>query len=102
MRITLAPGWSRRLIALCLLAGSLLAVVSAQRTQGVVRDEVIYMNSGSTYAAWWLDLFAGKSGTVSEKRITAHFGGGVDTTNNRKHPPPPKNPFCPSKRVFSL
>ena len=40
-------------IALALALLSLAWVMSAQRDVGLVRDELVYMHSGSRYADWW-------------------------------------------------
>ncbi|MCG8417281.1 MAG: glycosyltransferase family 39 protein [Proteobacteria bacterium] len=77
----------RAAVALFLAALSFAAVVVAQRDQGVVRDEVVYMASGTRYAHWWIDFVTGRDGMATETTITSHFGGSRATDNNREHPP---------------
>jgi hypothetical protein len=76
------------------------AVLVAQRDQGLVRDEIVYMNHGTRYADWWIDLATGADGTLTEKAITAHFGGTAATANNREHPPLMKTLFGFSDKVL--
>lgn len=76
-----------RATALVLLVVSVIAVAVAQRNHGVVRDEVVYMNAGSRYVDWWGKLVTFEDGALSEKQITAHFGGPRVTDNNSEHPP---------------
>jgi hypothetical protein len=91
---------SRRVTASALFAISFVAVLVAQRHQGVVRDEVVYRNAGSRYAEWWIDLVTFRGGTLTEKEITAHFGGKAATAGNREHPPLMKTLFGLSDRLF--
>jgi hypothetical protein len=76
----------RWITALALAMSAFALVMSAQKDQGVARDEVVYMTHGSKYAAWWSGALSGK-GMVNEAAITAHFGGPGATANNREHPP---------------
>jgi hypothetical protein len=82
------------LIAAVLGVVTIVAVGVAQRSQGIVRDEVVYMNHGSKYAKWWVD------GDATEKSITDHFGGKGATDNNREHPPLMKTLFGFSEMLF--
>ena len=91
---------ARPLIALALAIGSFAWVASAQRAQGIARDETVYMSYGGRYAAWWSDLVTGVDDTLTEKAITAHFGGDRDTDGNREHPPLMKTLFGFSKKLF--
>ena len=86
--------WHDWVVATLLGASALFLVVSAQRSQGIVRDEVVYMNHGTQYARWWLD------GDASQKSITEHFGGKSKTENNREHPPLMKTLFGFSEMLF--
>ncbi len=70
-----------------------ISVISAQRSSGIVRDEVIYMNHGSQYSNWWGDFLTGVDGTTSRERITKSFGGKRATDGNREHPPLMKTLF---------
>lgn len=88
------------LIALLLAALAFTAVLSSQRSQGIARDEVVYMAHGERYARWWSDLLGGEDGMLSESSITAHFGGPGATANNREHPPLMKTLFGFSARLF--
>lgn len=76
------------------------AVLVAQRDQGLVRDEIVYMNHGTRYADWWIDLATGEDGTLTEKQITAHFGGAAATAGNREHPPLMKTLFGFSEKIL--
>ena len=89
-----------RLIGIGLFATAFLAVLVAQRDQGVVRDEVVYRDAGDRYAAWWIDLVTFEDGTLSEQEITAHFGGRTATAGNREHPPLMKTLFGFSHKLF--
>ncbi len=86
--------------AVVLFSITLAAVVVAQREQGIVRDEVVYMRHGSRYASWWLALARGDDEMLTESSITAHFGGPGATDNNREHPPLMKTLFGLSERLF--
>src|SRR5690606_1187142 len=77
----------RRITALALALVSFAAVLSAQRAVGVARDEVVYIDHGTRYARWWIDLVTFEPGTASRERITATFGGARPTDGNREHPP---------------
>src|SRR5262245_39770546 len=88
-----AGWWVRPAIALGLWLVTFIAVVVAQKDVGIARDETVYMGHGSKYARWWVDAISGKSGTISEKGITAAFGGKGMTDNNREHPPLMKTAF---------
>jgi hypothetical protein len=77
-----------------------VAVAVAQRDQGIVRDEVVYMDAGSRYVSWWGDLLSGKRDALTERSITAHFGGAAPTDNNREHPPLMKTLFGVSELVL--
>src|SRR5678816_1006394 len=57
--------------------------------------------SGAKYAHWWIDLVTFESGTLSEKGITATFGGPRPTDNNREHPPLMKTLFGFSRILFA-
>lgn len=92
--------WTHRLTALVLFAMATTAVVASQRGHGVVRDEVVYMDAGSRYVAWWGKLLSFEAGALSEEQITAHFGGARVTDNNSEHPPLMKTLFGLSERLF--
>ncbi len=89
-----------RLTAALLMVITFTIVLATQRHQGVVRDEVVYRGAGTRYADWWLDLITFTGGTVSEDKITAHFGGKTATANNREHPPLMKTLFGLSEKLF--
>lgn len=91
---------TRRWLALVLAVVSFASVMLAQKDQGIVRDEVVYMGHGSKYASWWIKLVSGADGAVSEKVITEHFGGTSATANNREHPPLMKTLFGLSHKLF--
>ena len=91
----------RRLTAAALALTAFLSVVLAQREVGIARDEATYIASGAKYARWWIDLVTFESGTASEKRITATFGGPEATDNNREHPPLMKTLFGLSRILFA-
>ncbi len=87
--VTAVPAFARRRVLLMALVLGALATSFAmhnQRAVGVPRDEVIYMTSGSRYAAWWSGLASGRTG-AGKASITEHFGGRGATDNNREHPP---------------
>ncbi|HUQ05211.1 MAG TPA: glycosyltransferase family 39 protein [Kofleriaceae bacterium] len=92
--------WARPLIALALWLVTFAMVVVAQRDIGIARDETVYMGHGSKYARWWIDAITGKDGTISEKGITAAWGGKGATDNNREHPPLMKTAFGFSELVL--
>ena len=95
-----ARAWMIRGIAAALFVITLVTAIRAQRDVGLARDELVYMGAGDTYARWWIDVFTGKDGAVSEKQITAHFGGPGATDHNREHPPLMKTLFGFSKLVL--
>jgi len=95
------PVARRRLTAAALGLSAFIAVVVAQEDVGVARDEVVYISSGAKYAHWWIDLVSFQSGTLSEKGITASFGGPRATDNNREHPPLMKTLFGFSRILFA-
>ena len=92
--------WTRPAIALVLWILTFALVVVAQEDVGIARDETVYMGHGSKYARWWLDAIEGKKGTISEKGITASWGGRGLTDNNREHPPLMKTAFGMSELVL--
>jgi 4-amino-4-deoxy-L-arabinose transferase-like glycosyltransferase len=92
-------GGLRWLAALAIGMVATVAVVRGQRSQGLVRDEVVYMNAGSRYVRWWIDLVDGKEGMTERPGIASHFGGPRSTDNNREHPPLMKTLFGLSKLV---
>jgi hypothetical protein len=88
------------LLALLLFVFAATLVISAQRDQGIARDEVVYMRHGAQYADWWIDLATGKSDVVKRQTITRHFGGPGATDGNREHPPLMKTLFGLSERLL--
>ncbi len=92
--------WIRSAVALGLWLAAFVLVVSAQGDVGIARDETVYMGHGTKYARWWLDTLGGKDGQVSEKGITASWGGKGATDNNREHPPLMKTAFGLSEIVL--
>ena len=90
----------RSLTAVVLVAVSFAWVLVAQKRQGIVRDEVVYMAHGAKYASWWSKYLSGAAGLSTEEQITAHFGGRAPTANNREHPPLMKTLFGFSKLLF--
>jgi hypothetical protein len=88
------------LIATLLFVFASTLVISAQRDQGIARDEVVYMNHGTRYADWWVELASGTEGMTSRDTITRHFGGKRATDGNREHPPLMKTLFGLSERVL--
>ncbi len=89
-----------RLIGLLLFVMSSGLVISAQRDQGIARDEVVYMNHGTRYADWWIDLVTQTDGVTHKDMITRHFGGARATDGNREHPPLMKTLFGLSERLL--
>jgi 4-amino-4-deoxy-L-arabinose transferase-like glycosyltransferase len=77
-RVHRAIGWALAVI-------TTLVVVINQRDVGIARDEVVYMQSGARYAAWWIGLARLDHG-ISERSVTQTFGGPGATDNNREHP----------------
>ena len=92
--------WVRPAIAFALWIATFALVVVAQEDVGIARDETVYMGHGSKYARWWLDAIEFKKGTISEKGITASWGGRGLTDNNREHPPLMKTAFGMSELVL--
>jgi 4-amino-4-deoxy-L-arabinose transferase-like glycosyltransferase len=92
--------WMEPLVAILLWLVAFAMVVESQKNVGIARDETVYMGQGSKYARWWLDAITGKSGTTSEKGITASWGGKGATDNNREHPPLMKTAFGFSELVL--
>jgi 4-amino-4-deoxy-L-arabinose transferase-like glycosyltransferase len=90
----------RRLLAGALALVAFVAVLAAQREQGIARDEATYMAHGVKYSRWWIDLVSLRGGTASERRITDSFGGVRPTDNNREHPPLMKTLFGLSRILF--
>lgn len=98
--MTPGPAAMRRIAAAALAVVAFVWVLAAQRGEGIARDEDVYMRVADKYAAWWLDLVAFEDGTVTEKRISATFGGRLGGANNPEHPPLMKTLFGLSKKVF--
>lgn len=88
------------IVAVLLFVLAATFVISAQRSQGIARDEVVYMNYGTRYADWWIEFASGTDGTASRDTITKHFGGKRATDGNREHPPLMKTLFGLSERVL--
>lgn len=87
-------------IASLLFIASAAMVISAQRGQGIARDEVVYMNYGTRYADWWIEAASGRDGMTEAATITRHFGGPQATDGNREHPPLMKTLFGLSERLL--
>ncbi len=103
--LVLAPGAKSRgrrhgTIALLLFLFASILVISAQRDQGIARDEEVYMRHGARYADWWLDFATGSDDMVKRETITRYFGGAGATDNNREHPPLMKTLFGLSERLL--
>ncbi len=93
------PGrwWDRVLYVAVFVLATTLAVARSTET-GIARDEVVYMDHGSRYATWWRTLLGDGDG-LSERAITATFGGKGATDGNREHPPLMKTLFGLSEHV---
>ncbi|HEY0192253.1 MAG TPA: glycosyltransferase family 39 protein [Kofleriaceae bacterium] len=78
------------------LATAALVLVNQQEV-GIARDEVVYMQAASRYAAWWTGLL---DHGISERSVTQTFGGPGPTDNNREHPALMKTLFGLSERVL--
>ncbi len=91
--------WLPRATAAALFSVSLALLLHAQRDVGLARDEVIYMQQGSTYARWWLDLVDGDP-VRDAKRIDAAFGAGRVDAGNGEHPPLMKTLFGLSEALL--
>lgn len=88
------------LLAALLFVFASTLVISAQRNQGIARDEVVYMNFGTRYADWWIELATGTDGMTKRDTITKYFGGKRATDGNREHPPLMKTLFGLSERIL--
>jgi 4-amino-4-deoxy-L-arabinose transferase-like glycosyltransferase len=84
-----------KLIGWALAAVVTMLVVANQHEVGFARDEIVYMQAGTRYADWWLDLAQG-----SPHDITKTWGGPRSTDNNREHPPFMKELYGLSHHVF--
>jgi 4-amino-4-deoxy-L-arabinose transferase-like glycosyltransferase len=73
-------------------------VMINQRSVGIARDEVIYIQNGAHYADWWIGLVTFQHG-ITEASVTRTFGGPGVTDNNREHPPVMKTLFGLSQRL---
>jgi hypothetical protein len=100
MTMTRRQTWIRRGVGLAIALASFVLVVRNQHDVGIARDETVYMSTGSSYARWWMDLFTGTDGTVTEKRINATFGGAPGGGTNSEHPPLVKTLMGFSEHVF--
>jgi hypothetical protein len=98
--LSLGRAARRRAVAAVLGLTAFVSVLAAQRGEGIVRDEVVYMDAGSRYASWWLDVATFTGGTVTEAKITATFGGPPAKASNSEHPPLMKMLYGLSERVF--
>ena len=85
-------GWALGLVAT-------IAVVANQQGVGIARDEVVYMQAGARYAAWWTGLVTFQHG-AGEASVTRTFGGPGATDNNREHPPAMKTLFGLSEKLL--
>ncbi len=92
--------WLALGLALACAAAAFVAVAAAQKTQGIARDEVVYMRAGSHYARWWQAWLRGDDGIATRAGIGKHFGGPRATDNNREHPPLMKLLFGVSANTF--
>ncbi len=75
----------RRTIGWILALVTVALVISNQQEVGLARDELVYMQSGSTYAKWWRGAVTFDG--WSHDKITKSWGGPGPTDNNREHPP---------------
>jgi 4-amino-4-deoxy-L-arabinose transferase-like glycosyltransferase len=87
-----------RAIGWALAAVTLILVVVNQRGVGIARDEVVYMQAGARYAAWWTGLVTRDHG-IDERSVTQTFGGPNPTDNNREHPALMKTLFGLSEQL---
>lgn len=81
-----APGRAARWLGWALGLAVAITVVVNQRSVGIARDEVVYMQAGAHYADWWIGLVTWQHG-IGEASLTRGFGGPGATDNNREHPP---------------
>ena len=93
------PGRAIRLLGWALALAAAITVVANQRSVGIARDEVVYMQSGERYADWWIGLVTLQHG-AGEASVTRTFGGPGATDNNREHPPVMKTLFGLSDRLL--
>jgi 4-amino-4-deoxy-L-arabinose transferase-like glycosyltransferase len=84
-----------KLIGWALAAVVTMLVLVNQHEVGFARDEIVYMQAGTRYANWWLELAQG-----SPHDITRTWGGPRATDNNREHPPFMKELYGLSHHVF--
>lgn len=87
-------------IAILLFLFASILVISAQRDQGIARDEEVYMRHGARYADWWVEFATGTDDMAKKETITRYFGGVGATDNNREHPPLMKTLFGLSERLL--
>ena len=90
---------SPRVLGWLLALATVMLVVANQQQVGIVRDEVVYMGHGGTYADWWLGLVTFQHG-AGKASITRSFGGPGATDNNREHPPLMKTLYGLSHRLL--
>ena len=88
-----------RIIGAALALFTMVAVVANQENVGIARDELIYMQTGTRYADWWLGLVTFQHG-ASHDSITKTWGGAPGGGNNTEHPPFVKILFGLSHEIF--
>jgi hypothetical protein len=86
----------RRVLGWVLAIAATAVVAINQRDIGIARDEVVYLDAGDRYAAWWRGLLTFRH-DASEASITGTFGGPNGDRNNPEHPPLMKTLFGTSK-----
>lgn len=85
-----------RLIALALFLGVTMVTCAAQRSQGVHRDESVYMDAGERYIGWWEQVLRGQLDAPLGKAQV------MKTWNiNAEHPPLMKLLYGLSWRVLA-
>lgn len=80
------PRWQMPLYAVIAFVATMALTMWWQTGVGIARDEVVYMNAGDGYVAWWGRVLTGEEST-SRAKITKSWGGPRATDNNREHPP---------------
>lgn len=83
-----------RVLAVALVFATFLLLIFTQFEVGIPRDEAVYFEAGSRYAAWVDDWMSSPVGAISRESVSQRF------EYNREHPALPKILFGLSHRFF--
>jgi hypothetical protein len=90
-----------RLIAAGIFSCVLVVTAAASKTQGIHRDEAVYMTAGEKYISYWGGMITRSiPHPFSSKTIDQYWNNDATKENNSEHPPLMKTLYGLSWRLF--